>query len=84
MAVAMDLGEPPDSTDPVHPRYKQDVGARLALGALETAYGHDVNPQGPLPLTAELTDDFNVLLTYPDDQTLVFRNQDTSNFEVIF
>lgn len=35
MAVAIDIGE----ADNIHPLNKQDVGKRLALAALETAYG---------------------------------------------
>ena len=39
MAVAIDLG---DATD-VHPRNKQDVGKRLAIGVLQRVHG----VQGP-------------------------------------
>lgn len=44
MAVAIDVGE----ADDVHPRNKQDVGLRLALGALGTVYGKDIVSSGPL------------------------------------
>ena len=43
MAVTLDIGEPQD----VHPREKQEVGRRLALGALKTAYQRDVLSSGP-------------------------------------
>ena len=33
MAVAIDLGDPTSPFGSVHPRDKQDVGARLAVGA---------------------------------------------------
>ena len=44
MAVAIDIGE----ADDIHPRNKQDVGKRLALGALKVAYGKGVIHSGPL------------------------------------
>lgn len=43
MAVAIDLGEPKN----IHPANKQDVGRRLALGALALAYDKDVVYRGP-------------------------------------
>ncbi len=44
MAVTIDIGDAAD----IHPKNKQDVGRRLALNALSTAYGQDVVPSGPL------------------------------------
>ena len=44
MAVAVDVG---DSTN-IHPADKQSVGRRLALGALNAAYGRKVEWSGPL------------------------------------
>ncbi len=45
MAVIIDIGEAKD----IHPRNKQDVGARLAQWALHQAYGKtDLVPGGPL------------------------------------
>jgi len=44
MAVAIDIGE----ADDIHPRNKQDVGLRLALGALKTVYGRDIVHSGPV------------------------------------
>ena len=43
MAVAIDLGEAQN----IHPLNKQDVGRRLALAALGTAYGKRVDFAGP-------------------------------------
>lgn len=71
MAVAMDL---PDDTSPygsVHPRDKQDVGARLMIGALKFAYNLHYNPDGPVILSAARTGDGHIVLTYPNDQVLV-------------
>ncbi|MBN2775281.1 MAG: sialate O-acetylesterase [Prolixibacteraceae bacterium] len=44
MAMAIDIGEALD----IHPKNKQDVGYRLALNALEVAYGKDVVNSGPM------------------------------------
>ena len=44
MAVIIDIGEARD----IHPRNKQDVGARLALWALAKDYGKQIVPSGPL------------------------------------
>ncbi len=44
MAVAIDVGQ----ADDVHPSNKQDVGLRLALGALKIAYGKNIVHSGPL------------------------------------
>lgn len=44
MAVTLDLGEWND----IHPQHKQEVGERLALGAMKLAYGHkDLLISGP-------------------------------------
>ena len=43
-AITLDIG---DATD-IHPRNKQDVGARLALAARHLAYGEDLVYSGPL------------------------------------
>jgi sialate O-acetylesterase len=46
MAITIDLGEPKD----IHPKYKQEVGHRLALWALGSVYGQKVaSTSGPLP-----------------------------------
>ena len=44
MAVIIDIGDARD----IHPRNKQDVGARLALWALAKDYGKKVTYSGPL------------------------------------
>jgi sialate O-acetylesterase len=44
MAVIVDIGE----ANNIHPKNKQDVGARLAAWALHNTYGRRVVPAGPL------------------------------------
>ena len=44
MAVSIDIG---DATD-IHPKNKQDVGKRLALGALKKTYNLDITHSGPI------------------------------------
>lgn len=43
MVVTIDIGDARD----IHPKNKQDVGRRLALSALKTAYGQDLIASGP-------------------------------------
>ena len=52
MAVTIDIGEEKD----VHPRNKQDVGARLARLALAGTYGKKIEPCGPVFKMAEIED----------------------------
>ena len=55
MAVAIDLGDPTSPHGSVHPRDKQDVGARLAAGARSVVFGDtDVYYLGMLPKSAIL------------------------------
>jgi len=44
LATIIDIGE----ADDIHPRNKQDVGARLAIWALARCYSHDLEYSGPL------------------------------------
>ncbi len=49
-AVIIDIGE----TDDIHPRNKQDVGLRLALGARKIAYNEDIVHAGPVYKSLEV------------------------------
>ncbi len=51
-AVILDLGEAGD----IHPRNKQDVGARLALAARKVAYGESLVYSGPVYQRHEMKD----------------------------
>jgi sialate O-acetylesterase len=44
LALAIDIGDTVD----IHPRNKQEVGRRLALNALASAYGKDIEFSGPV------------------------------------
>ena len=56
MAVAMDLGDPTSPYGSIHPRDKEDVGARLALAGRAVAYGDTkVYYTGPLAKSAKVT-----------------------------
>ncbi|WP_288425006.1 sialate O-acetylesterase [uncultured Spirosoma sp.] len=61
MAVAIDLGEWND----IHPDNKKDVGERLALAALKTAYHENVVASGPLYQSAKV-DGNKVVLSFTD------------------
>ena len=55
MAVAIDLGDPTSPFTSIHPRDKQDVGARLALAGRAIAYGDPlVYYTGPIAYEAIL------------------------------
>jgi len=50
IALAIDIGDAAD----IHPRNKQDVGRRLALNALASAYGKDIEFSGPVYKAKEI------------------------------
>lgn len=52
MVVSSDRG---DSLN-VHPRYKREIGERLARWALNRTYGHQILPSGPLFRSVEFKD----------------------------
>lgn len=53
MAVTIDIGDAND----IHPRNKQDVGARLWLAAKKVSYGDEVVYSGPVFQGAKVADD---------------------------
>lgn len=55
MAVAIDLGDPSSPFGSIHPRDKQDVGTRLATGAMSVVYNNtDVYYLGMLAQSAKM------------------------------
>ncbi|XP_006811393.2 sialate O-acetylesterase-like [Saccoglossus kowalevskii] len=81
MAVAMDLPDPTSPYGSIHPRYKQDVGYRLALAGRAIAYNEKyVNYAGPFPsnITVQSSND---LVSVIYDMKHIQVNQD-SGFEV--
>ena len=55
MAVAIDLGDPTSPYGSIHPRDKQDVGARLALAGRAVAYADtSVYYTGPLATAVKM------------------------------
>ena len=56
MAVATDLGDPKSPYGSVHPRDKQDVGARLAMSAQSVAYNTaGIYCSGPIAASAQVS-----------------------------
>ncbi len=72
MATIIDIGE----ADNIHPRNKQDVGKRLALWALDMAYGRDLVYSGPLYKSMEIKDGKIVLHFDHVDGGLVAKGND--------
>jgi len=65
MAVSIDASDPNSPSCDVHPRFKQQVGQRLADGALAIAYGAPTHYQGPYP------QDFSVTTSTAETASLV-------------
>ena len=63
MAGAIDLGDPYSPWTDIHPRYKQEVGRRLAMAARNVIYGENVYFQGPVAqkFTVDVTNKMGVV-----------------------
>ncbi len=77
MAVTIDIGE----TLTIHPRDKQDVGYRLALAALATVYGKNVEYQGPTYSSMSVEGN-SIRVKFAHAQGLVFRDHKPVNFAI--
>ncbi|XP_053396061.1 sialate O-acetylesterase-like [Mercenaria mercenaria] len=75
MAVAIDLPDFKSPTGAIHPRYKQDIAARLVLGARNLVYSDsEVVFQGPFPTGYSIN---------PQRQTMLITfNNDKSSLQV--
>ncbi|XP_065890232.1 sialate O-acetylesterase-like isoform X1 [Dysidea avara] len=83
MAVAMDLGDPNSPFGSVHPRYKQDVGYRLALAGRAIAYKEkSLYYTGPIASSAYINTPQSIIVHYTHvvDNKLEIRSY--SGFEV--
>jgi sialate O-acetylesterase len=78
MAVSIDVGDP----DNIHPKDKQDVGARLALAARAIAYGEQIEYSGPM--FRQVTTEGNSLRVWFDhtDGGLTSKNGQLRGFEL--
>jgi len=71
MALAIDIGE----ADDIHPRNKQDVGYRLSLHAMKTAYGKEIEADGPLFKSAEFRENKAIVTFTHTGEGLVARDR---------
>lgn len=83
MAVAADLPDFNSPSGSVHPRFKQDIAARLSLAARNIAYGEsEVQYQGPFPTRYQLNTGTNQLtVSYANDKDYI-QVKSSSGFEV--
>lgn len=77
MAITLDVGDPKD----IHPKNKQEVGRRLALWALGTVYGKDVETSGPLPAGHEVRDG-TVIVSFKHAAGLTARGGELKEFTI--
>ena len=77
MAVAIDLGDPASPFGDIHPRYKQQMAARLALSAQAVAYNSTATPlsqtTGPLATVATGSGN-NVTIAFKNVKTLTLKH----------
>lgn len=79
MAVAIDLGEWND----IHPDNKKEVGERLALAAIKTAYKEDIIYSGPLYRSAVIEGDkIIVSFTHTGEGLITKDGEAPATFEI--
>ncbi|BFZ09706.1 hypothetical protein BsWGS_12748 [Bradybaena similaris] len=82
MAVAIDLPDFNSTYGRIHPRYKKDVGDRLALSGLAIAYGRPEVYQGPFPSKgAVVAGGFQI--TYNASANLEIEIRNVTGFELL-
>jgi len=79
MAVSYDLG---DSLD-VHPERKKEVGARLALQALQKTYNKAVTADGPAPLSIKRAGNELIISFDHAAKLYTINNQALTGFELV-
>ena len=80
MAVTLDTYDP---VRDIHPRNKQIVGRRLAIGAARVAYGHKDYPQnGPFPTRFQQKKGQVLEVRYPLKPGITYDNSEISGFYV--
>ena len=78
LATAVDIGQGRD----IHPRNKQDLGLRLALGALATAYGKkDLVHSGPTYLSMRIEGN-SIRLRFDSAKGLVSKGEPVVGFVI--
>lgn len=83
MAVAVDLPDYHSPYGTIHPRFKQDVAERLALGARAVAYGEQgVVYQGPFPTAYHLDNQHHALEITFDKGTAQMAFHNSTGFEI--
>ncbi len=77
LTVTIDLGEEAD----IHPKNKWDVGYRLALSALNIAYGYDIEYSGPLYRSVSFKKN-TALVTFSHESGFSARGSQLKGFEI--
>ena len=80
MATAVDLVD--NGPDPIHPRYKQDVGERLALGALNLGYKKPVEYSAPHINTVTFANSVATISFVSEFTPISFNVVNKNGFEV--
>jgi sialate O-acetylesterase len=78
VASAIDIGEAGN----IHPKNKQDVGKRLKLAALKTAYGKDIVFSGPTYKSSEIKGDKIIITMNNIGGGLVAKGGDLKRFAI--
>ena len=78
MATAIDIGEAAD----IHPKNKQELGRRLALGALANVYGQDVVHSGPMLHSSRVEDNRIRLVFDHVDSGLEVHGEELAGFAI--
>ena len=78
IACAIDIGEAKD----IHPRNKQEVGRRLMLAAMASAYGRQTVTSGPIFLSYQIADQQMVLRFRNVGSGLVARGGKLQRFQI--